>query len=817
MITASPHLARLSDAERSQLEAWLVEFDLRWNPDLLQSRARELPGGAIRVPALTEMVKIDLERQWQQGRRVGVEHYLRAFPELGPADAPPLDLIETEVEVRTQFGERPAAGELCDRFPAHGDSIRRLLQADVAQSHPTVATPAPGDRSATVPESDREPRELAGAFGRYRIRRLLGRGGMGTVYLAHDTELDRPVALKIPHFHGPGEAEARERFRREGRVAAALDHPHLCRVYDVGEHEGTPYLTMAYVEGRPLGDPADGPLSATQVAAVVRKVALALGYAHARGVVHRDLKPSNILIDATGEPVVTDFGLARRTGAGDALVTRDGVPVGTPAYMSPEQVAGKSEAVGPASDVFSLGVVLYHLLAGRLPYRGGPAEVMVQVVTETPEPPSAFRPGIDPRLEAACLKAMAKAPADRFASMEAFAAALGRDQKATPVRRRRWAAALVALVAVASVVGVVIWANLRDGGSSGQPRSTQPEAVPLTQREVAPHPRPVGTAPPVIFKGHTGAVHTLAFDADGSDVLSGGDDKTVRRWSPETGAQDGVAWKPDPNTDYLVLSPDGRRVLTQFLGAKLYDTTTRARVLQYSDPGNPHLRSSAFSANGKRVVMGKAAVNGDVFAAVWDLDSNDRLCSPLHPGLEELAVVALSPDGKRGASATTGNTASKEEGLRVWELITKKELDEAIALVRKTKKPLGEEQMLRHWPKLRATALVFTADGERLLMGNALGAIFLLDPKTGDEVGRFEGHTAAVKALAVSADGRLLLSAADDGTARLWSVETRKELRKLDGHKGPVLSVSLATDGRKALTGGKDGTVRLWDLRGVAP
>ena len=140
---------------------------------------------------------------------------------------------------------------------------------------------------------------------------------------------------------------------------------------------------------------------------------------------------------------------------------------------------------------------------------------------------------------------------------------------------------------------------------------------------------------------------------------------------------------------------------------------------------------------------------GDVFAAVWDLDSNERLCSPLHPGLEELAVVALSPDGKRGASATTGNTAAKEEGVRVWELITKKELDEMIALVKKTKKPMGEERMLRHWKNLRATALAFTADGERILMGNSLGTIFLLDPKTGDEVGRFEGHTAAINALAV--------------------------------------------------------------------
>src|SRR5205823_616041 len=158
-----------------------------------------------------------------------------------------------------------------------------------------LRTPASANHPSTAVNPDREARELSGQFGRYRIRRLLGRGGMGTVYLVDDTELARPVALKVPHYFRPGDVEARERFRREARAAAALDHPHLCRVYDVGECEGVPYLTMAYVEGRPLGDPADGTVSAERLAAIAQKVALALAYAHAHGVVHRDLKPSNIL------------------------------------------------------------------------------------------------------------------------------------------------------------------------------------------------------------------------------------------------------------------------------------------------------------------------------------------------------------------------------------------------------------------------------------------------------------------------------------------------------------------------------------------
>jgi serine/threonine protein kinase len=263
-------------------------------------------------------------------------------------------------------------------------------------------------------------------FGRYRIVRTLGQGGMGSVYLAHDSQLDRQVALKVPHLSDRDGPEVLERFYREARAAAALDHPNLCPVFDVGQVDGSPYLTMAYVEGRPLsmliGRQTDWPQR--QVAAVVRKLANALQEAHDRGVVHRDLKPANILVSRRKELVVVDFGLARRDGAGDARLTRSGVILGTPAYMAPEQVAGEMDAVGPCSDIYALGVILYELLAGRPPFEGPVALVLGQVMVAEPEPPSRTRPDVDPRLESACLKALAKKPADRFGSMTDFAAAM---------------------------------------------------------------------------------------------------------------------------------------------------------------------------------------------------------------------------------------------------------------------------------------------------------------------------------------------------------------------------------------------------------
>jgi len=249
---------------------------------------------------------------------------------------------------------------------------------------------------------------------------------MGTVYLAHDAQLDRQVALKVPRFSSDDDQEVRQRFLSEARAAATIEHPNICPIYDVGEINGTPYLTMAYLEGQPLTQlfQKPTPLPAPQVAALVGKLALALQEAHNRGIIHRDLKPSNIMLNQRGEPVILDFGLARRLHRGDARLTLSGQPLGTPAYMSPEQVVGAVEVMGPASDVYCLGVILYQLLTRRLPFEGSVAEVLGQIVTRRPEPPSQYRSDLDPRLEAICLKALSKEVADRYATMHDFAVVL---------------------------------------------------------------------------------------------------------------------------------------------------------------------------------------------------------------------------------------------------------------------------------------------------------------------------------------------------------------------------------------------------------
>ncbi len=264
---------------------------------------------------------------------------------------------------------------------------------------------------------------LGATFAHYTVEGLLGRGGMGAVYLATDAKLRRRVALKLPIVDGPSAAR---RFVREARTAAALNHPNICHVFEAEEWQGQPYLTMAFLDGEPLDAllKREVRLPPERAVAIVRTLAEALAEAHAANVVHRDLKPSNVLMTRRG-PVLTDFGLARFTEGESVVLTRPGSLLGTPAYMSPEQFEGDPEAIGPASDQFSLGVILYELLAGRRPFAGVTVQaLMMQVMMTEPALTSTHAPGIDPRLDVVCLRALAKKPADRFASVSDLAAAL---------------------------------------------------------------------------------------------------------------------------------------------------------------------------------------------------------------------------------------------------------------------------------------------------------------------------------------------------------------------------------------------------------
>ena len=269
--------------------------------------------------------------------------------------------------------------------------------------------------------------------GRYQILSHLARGGMAEVYLARDLLLDRKVALKVLFEAFAADRSFVERFRREARAAANLNHPGIVAVYDWGEDGGTYFIVMEYVEGRTLYDilATEGPLMPDRAAEIGADIATALAFAHSRGVVHRDVKPGNVLITPTGVVKVADFGIAR-AGDPEERLTRTGSVLGTATYFSPEQASG--QAIDARSDIYSLGVVLYEMLAGRPPFVGdNPVSIAYQHVRESPPPPSAFNPDVPPDLSQVVAKAMAKNPANRYRSAEELAADLTRFRQRRPV------------------------------------------------------------------------------------------------------------------------------------------------------------------------------------------------------------------------------------------------------------------------------------------------------------------------------------------------------------------------------------------------
>ena len=263
-------------------------------------------------------------------------------------------------------------------------------------------------------------------IGRYQIIRRLGQGGMGVVYLARDSTLGRVVALKLPYFKLEDRRLAIQRFEREARVAATLDHPNLCPIYDFGEADGHYYLVMPFFDGKSLAEAIvlNETLPIAQVIALVQELALALQDAHDRGVVHRDLKPSNIMVNHRGDLVIMDFGLARLADADEVSLTSSSFVLGSALYMAPEQASGTSEMNQSTVDVYSLGVIFYELLTCVRPFEGPGSVVLGLKQLQDASPPSNHRPEIHARVDEVCLKAVARHPADRYTSMYEFFEAL---------------------------------------------------------------------------------------------------------------------------------------------------------------------------------------------------------------------------------------------------------------------------------------------------------------------------------------------------------------------------------------------------------
>jgi formylglycine-generating enzyme required for sulfatase activity len=443
---------------------------------------------------LIELVHEELEHRLKVGEPVRVESYLEEYVELRADPNVAAGLIAAEYFLRQRVEEKPGLAEYLARFPEYAEALRDKLAgspagngaaaeartlppaglvAEAATLRPVIAADAPSGMAAPAthpaPEEPLPTMESVAVTG-YEVLGLLGRGGMGVVYKARQVGLDRLVALKMILYGQHATPEDLERFHTEAQAVARLQHLHIVQVHEVGEYQGLPYFSMEFCPGGSLADQLDGtPWEARRAAALVEALARAVNAAHQARVIHRDLKPANVLLAADGTPKVTDFGLAKRLDV-EARLTQSGAIVGTPSYMAPEQAGGKATQIGPATDVYALGAILYELLTGRPPFKAATAmDTVLQLLSEEPVPVRRLQPQVPRDLETICHHCLEKDPAKRYASAQTLAEDLRRFQAGEPiaarpagqleraakwVRRRPTAAALVGLT-VLMLAGVV--------------------------------------------------------------------------------------------------------------------------------------------------------------------------------------------------------------------------------------------------------------------------------------------------------------------------------------------------------------------------
>ncbi len=447
------------------------------------------------VMELVHALCAEQRRRWQAGDRVPADHFLEQHRTIREAPERAVELIYNEVLLREGAGESPLLDEYLRRYPHFGEQLRRLFEVHRALDAPSLARTDPSglatDRGVYEP-----PRAVADelpVIAGYEVLGLLGRGGMGVVYKARDRKLNRVVALKMLRGGGTT-AEELARFRHEAEAQARLQHPNVVLVFEVGVAGGRPYFALEYVAGGSLAERLKGtPQPPRQAAELLRTLAQAAEHAHQRGLVHRDLKPGNVLLAGAPGPAVregagalpdgraldlvpkiSDFGLAKHIQEGSGR-TKTGEILGTPSYMAPEQAAGRVRDIGPTTDVWALGAILYEMLTGRPPFLGEtPVDTLLQVKSQDPVPVRRMQPKVPRDLETIALKCLDKDKAGRYADAKALADDLGRFLDGRPVlarpaspwqrglkwgRRQPALAGLVAviLLAVASLAGGGIW------------------------------------------------------------------------------------------------------------------------------------------------------------------------------------------------------------------------------------------------------------------------------------------------------------------------------------------------------------------------
>jgi WD40 repeat protein len=651
----------------------------------------------------------------------------------------------------------------------------------------------------------------------YDLLGEIGRGGMGVVYEARDQSLNRVVALKMILAGSHADPEQLTRLRAEAEAVARLRHPNIVQIYQVGEHEGLPFLALEHIDGGSLDKKLSGtPQPPRWAAEIVQVLARAVQHAHEQNIIHRDLKPANVLVGQDGVLKITDFGLAKKVDVAGQTVS--GTLIGSPEYMSPEQASGRVRDVGPRSDVYALGVILYELLTGRPPFKGASLiETLDQVRAQEPVPPQRLVPRLPRDLDTICLKCLGKLPRDRYATAGQLAddLQLFLDDKpitARPVgplaRAGRWArrnpvvaglcagvaALLVATVIVAGIAALEFRARAEVESQARADQEAQLYAtrIAIAERELTLN-QDVGLASTLLEKCPE---RLRGWEWDYLMRLRDGPR------APLTG-HDGGLWM-------AVFSPDGRRLATASIDgtARIWDVATgrslftfRGHVLPQlplaKSPPRVPVMCVAFSPDGWHVASGSLFPNPLALSdprkalgvvKIWDPETG-HVDVTFRGQVGLVDSLAYSPDGKRIASSSL----NEDNTFAVWNADT------------------GEDVHLVRGHATHVHRLRFSPDGHLIVSASTDGTVKLWDAATFTEVRSIDAHRAPVYDLAFSPDGSHFASASFDGTVCLWETASGARLRTLRGHTGGTVTVTYSPDGRRLASGGSDKTVRLWD------
>ncbi len=717
---------------------------------------------------------------------------------------------------------------------------RCLMRVAMGKSHAgaTLDNPAQIDGPGT-------------AIGRYELLELIGEGGMGLVYLAEQKEpVRRKVALKIIK-PGMDSKQVIARFEAERQALALLDHPNVAHVFDAGTTEaGRPYFVMEYVKGLSITRYCDdNKLTIEQRLRLFEQVCEAVHHAHQKGIIHRDLKPSNILVSVHGDravPKIIDFGIAKAITSpltDKTFVTFQGQLLGTPEYMSPEQVDLATQDIDTRSDIYSLGVVLYELLAGVLPFesdafeRAGLAEIQQTIREREPASPSIRLTSLGEKaktiaasrgtqvvplarrlhreLEWIPLKAMRKDRCRRYRSASEMGddvhnylagkpliagpeTAMYRMQKF--VRKHAGSVATVALVAIAIVLGLVVSTvmylraeDARRKETSARIDAEQARKAEQEQRSLAEqkaeelrrtlYVNSIQLADAKYNEGNIGRVRELLESCP----------QDLRGWE-----WDRISHILDQSIMSFVahqghvssmdISPDGNRIVTgggSERAVKIWDIATGKTLITFSEAHEEYIMCVAFSPNGKQIVS--SDLSGQI--KVWDVDDAEEEITSIEHGGYWSSSVTFSPDGKYIASAIYNAKV-----IKVWDAASGAEI---IALS-------------GHSGEVRCA--VFSPDGKHIVSGDKDGTIMIWDTTSGNEVIRIKAHDHAVSSLSFDSDGKLLASGSMDKTIKIWDAITGAPKMTLRGHDGPVNTVAFSPDNRYLTSSSWDCTVRIWEI-----